>query len=64
MADVNHAHTRPVAVLMVAIGGYGYHYLKVLLDEVPAGLAHLAGVVDPLAQSSWRLRFTFMCRRA
>lgn len=52
MADVNHAHTRPVAVLMVAIGGYGYHYLNVLLDEVPAGLAHLAGVVDPFAQSS------------
>ena len=52
MADVNHAHTRPVAVLMVAIGGYGYHYLKVLLDEVPAGLAQLAGVVDPFARSS------------
>jgi predicted dehydrogenase len=37
---------------MVAVGGYGCHYLKALLDEVPAGLAHLAGVVDPFAQSS------------
>lgn len=24
----------PVRVLMVAIGGYGYYYLRTLLDEV------------------------------
>jgi predicted dehydrogenase len=52
MADANHARARPVAVLMVAIGGYGYHYLKALLDEVPAGRAQLAGVVDPFASAS------------
>jgi len=42
----------PVRVLMVAIGGYGYHYLKTLLDEVPADRAILAGVVDPFARNS------------
>ena len=42
----------PVRVLMAAIGGYGYHYLHALLDEVPAGLATLAGVVDPFATES------------
>jgi predicted dehydrogenase len=52
MAVVNPTHARPVTVLMVAVGGYGYHYLNVVLDEVPAGLAQLAGVVDPFAQSS------------
>jgi predicted dehydrogenase len=42
----------PVRVLMAAIGGYGYHYLQALLDEVPAGHASLAGVVDPFARES------------
>jgi predicted dehydrogenase len=42
----------PVRVLMAAIGGYGYHYLQALLDEVPAPHAALAGVVDPLARQS------------
>ena len=42
----------PVRVLMSAIGGYGYHYLQALLDDVPAGHAVLAGVVDPLARQS------------
>jgi predicted dehydrogenase len=37
---------------MVAIGGYGYHYLRTLLDEVPADRAILAGVVDPFARDS------------
>jgi predicted dehydrogenase len=42
----------PPRVLMVAIGGYGYHYLRALLDEVPAEHATLAGVVDPFASQS------------
>ena len=37
---------------MAAIGGYGQHYLQALLDEVPAGHARLAGVVDPFARES------------
>jgi predicted dehydrogenase len=37
---------------MAAIGGYGQHYLQALLDEVPAGHARLAGVVDPCAKDS------------
>jgi predicted dehydrogenase len=42
----------PVRVLMVAIGGYGYYYLKTLLDQVPSERAILAGVVDPFARDS------------
>ncbi len=42
----------PVRVLMVAIGGYGSHYLHALLNEVPARQAALAGVVDPVATES------------
>jgi len=37
---------------MVAIGGYGYYYLRTLLDEVPRDRAVLAGVVDPFARAS------------
>jgi len=42
----------PVSVLMVAIGGYGYYYLRTLLDEVGRSRAVLAGVVDPEARQS------------
>ena len=42
----------PVSVLMVAIGGYGAHYLSTLLqlagEAVPR--CRLAGVVDPMAE--------------
>jgi predicted dehydrogenase len=44
--------TAPVRVLMAAIGGYGYHYVRALLNEVPAERATLAGVVDPSAEAS------------
>ncbi len=54
----------PVRVLMVAIGGYGYHYLHALLDEVPAGLATLAGVVDPFATDVGRVGQGAGSRRA
>jgi predicted dehydrogenase len=46
------ADPRPVRVLMVAIGGYGFHYLRAFWDHVPRGTAVLAGVVDPWARSS------------
>jgi predicted dehydrogenase len=42
----------PVSVLVVAIGGYGYYYLRTLLDEVDPARAVLAGVVDPEARQS------------
>lgn len=42
----------PVRVLLAAVGGYGHHYFRALLDEVPPGRATLAGVVDPLAAQS------------
>jgi predicted dehydrogenase len=37
---------------MVAIGGYGLHYLKTLLDEYHPSRCRLAGVVDPMAEES------------
>jgi predicted dehydrogenase len=41
-----------VSILMVAIGGYGFHYLRTILDEFVPGRCRLAGVVDPLALRS------------
>ena len=41
-----------VSVLMVAIGGYGFHYLKTILDEFDPLDVRLAGVVDPFAERS------------
>jgi predicted dehydrogenase len=46
------AGSTPPRVLLAAIGGYGYHYLHALLDEVPPQRAALAGVVDPFAKES------------
>ncbi len=42
----------PVSVLMVAIGGYGFHYLKTLLEKLEPSRTMLAGVVDPMADRS------------
>ncbi|MCP4725375.1 MAG: Gfo/Idh/MocA family oxidoreductase [bacterium] len=42
----------PVKVLMAAIGGYGYYYLKTLFEEFSPGKVELAGVIDPEAQRS------------
>src|SRR5512139_3489064 len=47
-----HICSTPPRVLMVAIGGYGYHYLRAPGDEGPAGHATVAGVVDPVATQS------------
>jgi predicted dehydrogenase len=44
--------SEPVSVLMVAIGGYGFHYLKALLEEQEPAHCRLAGVVDPMAEGS------------
>jgi predicted dehydrogenase len=44
--------SKSVSVLMVAIGGYGFHYLKHLLEELQPSRCHLAGVVDPMAERS------------
>ncbi len=41
-----------VSVLMVAIGGYGFHYLKTLLEEGKTARCRLAGVIDPMAERS------------
>ena len=42
----------PVTVLMVGIGGYGYYYLKTLLDRIPSRQAVLGAVVDPQAKAT------------
>ncbi len=44
--------TKPVSVLIVGIGGYGYYYLKTLLEGIPETKAKLCGVVDPFAEKS------------
>jgi predicted dehydrogenase len=44
--------SEPVSVLMVAIGGYGFHYLKTLLEDMQPARCRLAGVVDPRAEQS------------
>lgn len=38
---------KPVSIVAVACGGYGYWYLRTLFDEVAPGKYRLAGVVDP-----------------
>ena len=52
MTDERHVPAGPVRVLLAAIGGYGFHYLQALLDEVPETHASLAGVIDPEARAS------------
>lgn len=43
---------KPVRILLSAINGYGYYYLKTLIDEVPESEARIAGVIDPDAARS------------
>lgn len=52
MEDTGPPDATPVRVLMAAIGGYGCHYLRALLDDLPPGRAALAGVADPIARQS------------
>ncbi len=42
----------PVTVALVGIGGYGLHYLKILLEEVPAHSARLTAAVEPFPERS------------
>lgn len=42
----------PVSVLMVGVGGYGYYYVNVLLNEFPSGCININGVVDPFVRQS------------
>ena len=45
-------NSTPVSVLIVGIGGYGYYYLKTLLEEILESTAKLCGVIDPFADQS------------
>ncbi|MDW7681131.1 MAG: Gfo/Idh/MocA family oxidoreductase [bacterium] len=49
---IDNTAQKPVSVLMASIGGYGYYYLKTLLEEFPEGKIKLAGVVDPYPEQS------------
>ena len=42
----------PVSIVMVAIGGYGYYYLRTLLDEFSPGSVEIRAVVDPAPERS------------
>lgn len=42
----------PVRMLFSAINGYGFYYLKTLLEEVTPGKAIVAGIVDPEPEKS------------
>lgn len=36
-----------VSIVMVGVGGYGYFYLKTLMEEYPRGKIRICGLVDP-----------------
>jgi len=42
----------PVSIVVVAAGGYGFHYLRHLWDQIPSSDGRLVGVVDPEAERS------------
>ena len=53
MSDlVNNIDSKPVTVILSGIGGYGYYYLKSLLEDFPEGTVKIAGVVDPFPEKS------------
>lgn len=45
-------YSKPIAIVLVGIGGYGYYYLKTLFEEFPASSIELRGVIDPFAEQS------------
>lgn len=42
----------PVRILFSAISGYGFYYLKTLLEEIPEEQAIICGVIDPQPEKS------------
>jgi predicted dehydrogenase len=42
----------PIRILFSAISGYGFHYLKTLLEEIPEEQAVICGVIDPQPEKS------------
>jgi len=45
-------NSNPVSVVLVGIGGYGGNYVRWMADLEAAGLARVAGVVDPMAEAA------------
>ena len=42
----------PVSIIISAIGGYGYYYLKTLFEDIDQDTININGVIDPLAKNS------------
>jgi predicted dehydrogenase len=42
----------PIRILFSAISGYGFYYLKTLLEEIPEEQAVICGVIDPQPEKS------------
>ena len=49
---VNRKYSEAIRVAQVGIGGYGHHYLKILLEEVPPSEAGLIAVVEPFPEKA------------
>ena len=45
-------YMNPVRILFSAISGYGFYYLKTLLEEIPEEQAVICGVIDPQPEKS------------
>jgi len=43
---------KPVSIVMVGIGGYGYYYTQVLIKEYYRGLIDIKAAVDPFPENS------------
>jgi len=51
-SDINSSKKKPVAVILVGIGGMGFFYLKSLLEDFHPHLVSLQGTVDPYPERS------------
>jgi predicted dehydrogenase len=43
---------KPISVVMIGIGGYGYHYTNVLIKEYYRGLIDIIAAVEPFPENS------------
>ncbi|MFA6127179.1 MAG: Gfo/Idh/MocA family oxidoreductase [Bacteroidales bacterium] len=48
---------KPIRILFSAISGYGFYYLKTLLEEIPEDQAVICGVIDPQPEKSGHFPF-------
>lgn len=41
-----------ISIVLSAISGYGFYYLKTLLEEFPSGKIKISGIIDPFPEKS------------